>query len=63
MQLANSHDNKRQRQESEQRREQTEDDVDAMDLRRRHRVGNISSNEKKLSNRRRERGSLRLKVF
>ena len=45
MQLLNSHNDKRERYESEQRRKHTGDDVDAMRLRHRHRVGNISSNE------------------
>ena len=55
MQLLNAHNDERERYESEQRRKHAEDDVNAMRLRHRHRVGNISSNETELSHRWRRR--------
>ena len=51
MQFLNSHDEKRKRHKSEQRRKHAEDDVNARGLRRHHRMGNISSNENKISHR------------
>ncbi len=63
MELPNSHEAKRDGHESKQCRKHAENDMDTRGLGCRHRMGNVPSNENKMSDGGRERESIGVEVW